>query len=84
MCLNACATFREPCPSCRSILEENLVLIDRILALDPDTPLARRERGVNLISVGDRWMLIGNTQRALAAYESGLGDRPTAPEVATG
>ena len=59
-------------PILKGILEENLVLLDRILALEPDTPLARRERGVNLISVGDRWMLIGNTPRAVAAYESGL------------
>lgn len=59
-------------PILQGLLEENIALIDRILALEPDTPLARRERGANLIAVGDRWMLVGNTPRALAAYESGL------------
>lgn len=59
-------------PILKGILEENMNLLDRILALEPDTPVAQRERGVNIISIGDRWMLIGDTQRAATAYEEGL------------
>jgi class 3 adenylate cyclase/tetratricopeptide (TPR) repeat protein/predicted Ser/Thr protein kinase len=59
-------------PITKSILEENLGMLDRILAMEPDTPLARRERAVTLVSIGDRWMLVGDTQRALAAFEEGL------------
>ncbi|MBN1419468.1 MAG: protein kinase [Planctomycetes bacterium] len=59
-------------PALRKILEENIGILDRILALDPDTPAAVREKGVNSVSVGDRWMLLGDTTRALAAYEVGI------------
>ncbi len=59
-------------PALREILEENISLIDQILQYEPDTPLARRERGVNLISIGDRWMLIGDTQNALDRFQSAL------------
>ena len=71
MCLNACGMSPGTLPILKGILEENLVLLDRILALEPDTPLAQRERGVNLISVGDRWMLIGDTARALPRSRRG-------------
>ena len=59
-------------PITKGILEENLGMLDRILAMEPDTPFARRERGVNLVSIGDRWLLVGDTQRAAAAFQEGL------------
>ena len=43
-------------------------MLDRILALEPDTHFARRERGVNLVSIGDRWLLVGDTQRSLTPF----------------
>lgn len=59
-------------PIMRQLLEENLNLIDRILAIEPNTPQAQRERGVNFVSIGDRWMLIGDTDRASTAFAEGL------------
>jgi serine/threonine protein kinase len=59
-------------PVAKAVLEENLVLLDRILELEPDTFMARRERGVNLLSIGDRWMLVGDTARAREAYDKSL------------
>jgi class 3 adenylate cyclase/tetratricopeptide (TPR) repeat protein len=59
-------------PALRRLVEENLGILDRILALEPDTPLARRERGVNLISTGDLWMLLGDTDKARSAYDASL------------
>ncbi|MHB8862954.1 MAG: protein kinase domain-containing protein [Pirellulaceae bacterium] len=59
-------------PVAREILEENMNLLDRILELEPDTHYARRERAVNLVSIGDRWLLLGDTQRALTAFQESL------------
>ena len=51
------------------ILESNVALLDRIYALDPDTPRAQREKGSNLSRTGDIWLLLGNTDKALQAYQ---------------
>ena len=51
-------------PISTRILEENLEMLDQILALEPDTHRAQRERGVNLVSIGDRWLLVGDTRRS--------------------
>ncbi len=59
-------------PVAREILDENMALLDRILDLEPDTHFARRERAVNLNSIGDRWLLVGDTHRALVAYQESL------------
>ena len=56
-------------PILKQLFEENLGLLDRILDLDSDTDLARRERAVNLVAIGDRWILLGETQKALTAYD---------------
>jgi len=59
-------------PTLRSILEDNVTMLDRILELEPDTPKAEREKASNFSSIGDRWLLLGDTKRALEAYEQGL------------
>ncbi len=59
-------------PIAREILDKNMTLLDRIVALEPDALNAHRERAVNLVSIGDRWILVGDTQRALAAFQESL------------
>ncbi len=46
--------------------------MDRIYALDPNTTEARREKGSNLSRLGDAWLLLGNTEKALQAYQQSL------------
>ncbi len=57
-------------PLAREILVENINMLDRILDLEPDTHYARRERAVNLTSIGDAWLLVGESQKALEAFEN--------------
>jgi len=54
------------------ILASNTALLDRIYALDPNTTEARREKGSNLSRLGDAWLLLGNTEKALQAYQQSL------------
>ena len=56
----------------RETMEQNVEILDRILALEPDTPFARREKGVNYINIGDRWLLLGETEKAAKAFDSAL------------
>ena len=56
----------------REILEDNVKMLDEVLALEPDTPDALREKCVVLTLIGDRWLLLGATHKALEAYESGF------------
>ena len=51
------------------ILESNTELLEKIHALDPDTRKARREKGANLQRLGDSWLLLGETEQALKAYQ---------------
>lgn len=57
-------------PLAREILVENINMLDRILDLEPDTHYARRERAVNLTSIGDAWLVVGESQKALEAFEN--------------
>ena len=54
------------------ILESNAKLLDQIYALDPQTPRALREKASNLSRTGNIWLVLGNTEKALAAYQQSL------------
>ena len=54
------------------ILTDNTALLDQIYDLAPDVREAQREKGVNLNLVGNAWLLLGNTEKALQAYEQDL------------
>jgi eukaryotic-like serine/threonine-protein kinase len=59
-------------PTLRSILEDNVTMLDRIVELEPDTRQAEWEKASNFSGIGDRWLLLGDTRRALEAYEQSL------------
>lgn len=54
------------------IFTENVLLLDKIYALSPETEEAQREKGVNLSLIGDRWLLLGDTAKAKDAYNRAL------------
>lgn len=57
-------------PIITPLLEKNLELLSRLQAFDPDvdSPKARRDQAVNFTKIGNIWMLIGDTDRAMPAY----------------
>lgn len=59
-------------PVIREILEENVALLDRIAALNPDTEKARIEQVANLQRIGERWKLLGDSPRSLKAYSEAV------------
>jgi tetratricopeptide (TPR) repeat protein len=54
------------------ILTDNTILLDQIYALDSDITEAQREKGVSFGRVGDSWLLLGDTEKALRAYQQAL------------
>ena len=59
-------------PILREILEKNLQTLqtlERLTELEPQTPLALRERASNLSRLGETWLKLGNTDDALNAYQ---------------
>jgi hypothetical protein len=59
-------------------LQSNIKVLNHILALNPDTASAMKEKASNLSRMGDNYRQIGNTQAALEAYEQSLGNRSAA------
>lgn len=57
-------------PIITRILEENLGLLEQVRRFDPDTDTmrARRDQAANHLKIGDRWLLLGDTERAAVAY----------------
>lgn len=57
-------------PILTRILEENLGLLERLQRFDgdADTVRARRDAAANHLKIGDRWLLLGDTERAMVAY----------------
>ena len=56
----------------KEIVEANMVLLDRILALEPDTKRAERQKSANLTRGGDTWLTLGNTDKAKELYRQAL------------
>ncbi len=50
------------------IREANARLLEEIHALDPDTRKARREKASNLSRLGNSWLVLGKTEKALKAF----------------
>jgi tetratricopeptide (TPR) repeat protein len=59
-------------PIVEKTLQGNVALLERIYALDPDTPRALREKSVNLNKTGDMWLRFGKIDEAVAAYQESL------------
>jgi len=59
-------------PLVRDIFEENVALLDRVLALEPDTPKARREKLVNHLKVAERWLSLGDMPKIISESEAAL------------
>ncbi len=66
------ADVPESRPIIKAIFEENIALLDRILAMDSQTPTARREQAVNLQRIGDTWQTLGDLSQSRAAYQKSL------------
>ena len=54
------------------IIESNIENLNRIYELSPDDTDSLREKSVNLNKIGDVWVLLGNTKKALESYEMDL------------
>jgi len=57
-------------PVVRDVVAGNLAMLDRVLALEPDSPVARREKFSNHVAAGDAWRLLGDTAKAAEAFEA--------------
>ena len=57
-------------PVVRDLVEGNLKMLDRVLALEPDTREARREKVSNQVTAGDAWRQLGETAKAAVAFEA--------------
>jgi len=55
-----------------AVFEENVEMLDRILALSPESPDARREMASNLTRVCEGWLELGDTERAHEACDEAL------------
>lgn len=58
-------------PVIRSVFEENAQLLDQLASLNKSTQ-AQREQELNLRYMGDLWQMLGDTDKAGAAYASTL------------
>jgi len=56
----------------RDVVAGNLAMLDRVLALEPDSSVARREKFANHVAAGDAWRQLGDTAKAAEAYESAI------------
>ncbi len=54
------------------ILERNIALWNKIHALLPENKRALQEKLSNLSRLGDNWLLLGETEKALVAYQQGI------------
>ena len=53
----------------KQILQTNTELLEEISALNPDTTEAQREKASNLSRAGDNYLLMGNLEEAVKAYQ---------------
>ena len=56
----------------RGLFENNVALLDRILAQEPDTPAAERHKAANFTKAGDIWVVLGDTAKARNSYTKAL------------
>ena len=56
-------------PVLREIFEKNVGVLDQIIALNPNTQGAQREKAMNYEHSGDTWRVLGATTTALESYE---------------
>ncbi len=59
-------------PILEKILKFNAESLDKIYALNPDTPEAHREKAVNHSKIGDVYLQLGNTDAAITAYNQAV------------
>jgi len=53
----------------QAIFENNIEVLQQIEDLSPDTPEAQREKAANLSFMGNVWLRLGETDKALTAYQ---------------
>ena len=63
------AKIPQTAPILNRMLSSNIELLDKIAELNPDTTEAQQEKEINLLNIGDSWLLLGNTKEAVAAYQ---------------
>ena len=63
------AKIPQTAPILNRVLSSNIELLDKIAELNPDTTEAQKEKEINLLNIGDSWLLLGNTKEAIAAYQ---------------
>lgn len=52
----------------KTLFEENVELLDKVLKFEADTPEAQRDRFTNFSRMGDRWFRMGELTKANDAY----------------
>jgi|GEM_PF-2392679 len=66
----------EKIPGTKSFLlkltQHNQQALAHIAELDPDTPQAWRNQAINLLTQGDLWKVLGNTEQAQKTYQQAL------------
>ena len=55
-----------------TILQKNAAELEKLYAASPDDSRAQREQAMNLVRLGDMWMVLGDTQAALTVYRQSL------------
>ncbi len=60
-------------PVVRDLVAGNLAMLERVLALEPDSSVARREKLSNYVVGGDAWRRLGDTAKAAEAFEHAAG-----------
>ena len=61
------------------ILNNNSALLDKVYDLYPNVREAAREKAANLGFIGNSWLLLGNIENALQAYQQSLKIRKILP-----
>ncbi|WP_027186441.1 AAA family ATPase [Desulfovibrio inopinatus] len=54
----------------RQIFEDNIAMLDRIMAEEPKTPSVTHQRIANIVQTGNMWVTLGNIEKARTAYNS--------------
>ena len=55
----------------KDVYEDNVKLLDRVLALEGDSPKAMREKYANYNRMGQTWERLGDSAKAREAYDKG-------------